>query len=535
VFIGRDRRSTPKSSSQSATLPRPGSEPSTPIPPSTRIYPRLTRRARLVACLGAFLALAGALATVVPIEAGTATTTVPRADPLNVVLILTDDERADIDRVPSVQRLAAQGVTFSRAFATTPACCPARAGILTGQYSHHNGVIGNGGQNAYPSFDESSNLAVWLQNAGYETALVGKYLNGYAVSGNHRVPPGWSDWRAIDSTAAQQRYYDYVLNENGRLVSYGRSPSDYNTTVLTRKAVEFIERAEGPFFLYFAPIAPHLPATPPPADPERTPTVPLQRVPSFNEGDLRDKPWRGRHARGLRPGAISFLERSIRDRQLDALAGVDRSVDQIASALERRRLLGRTVIVYASDNGFLWGEHRLGGKFWPYEESIRVPLVVRTPWRDVWGRTDDRLVLNIDLASTIADLAGIAPGLPQDGRSLVPLLTGATVPWRSGFVVEYLGRSLTGYGGPPPYRGIRTKQYLYVEYANGWRELYDHAGDPWQLRNVAADPAYAETRALLERRLAALYEAPPRDATPPPSTVDPGVGTTPGEHPLTRR
>jgi N-acetylglucosamine-6-sulfatase len=435
---------------------------------------------------------------------------------LNVVLVLTDDERADIERVPSVQRLAAQGITFNRAFATTPACCPARAGILTGQYSHHNGVVGNAGQNAYPSFDESSNLAVWLRDGGYETALVGKYLNGYAISGGHRVPPGWSDWRAIDSPAAQQSYYDYVLNENGRRVAYGDAPRDYSTTVLTRKAVGFIERAKGPFFLYFAPIAPHLPAIPPPERTEPTLALPLEWPPSFNEGDVRDKPWRLLHTRGLRPKAISFLDNSIKERQLAALESVDRGVDEIISTLERRGLLERTVIIYASDNGFLWGEHRLGGKMWPYEESIRVPFVVRTPWRNVWGRTDSRLVLNIDLASTIADLADVAPGVPQDGNSIVPLLRGATVPWRSGFVVEYLGESLVGQGGPPPYRGIRTKRYLYVEYRNGWRELYDLVHDPWQLQNVATDPAYAEIRPLLENRLERLYSEGTVDGAGPP-------------------
>ncbi len=207
-------------------------------------------------------ALAGGLAAASPFDTGGAgAARGADAARLNVVLILTDDERAGIDR-PTVQRLlGAEGVTFTRFFATTPVCCPARAGILTGQYSHHNGVVGNAGPNAYPSFDEASNLAVWLHDSGYETALVGKYLNGYPVSGDHRVPHGWSDWQAIDSTSAQQRYYGYDLNENGRLVHYGERSQDYSTSVLTGKAVDFLERAKGPFFLYFAPIAPHLPAT----------------------------------------------------------------------------------------------------------------------------------------------------------------------------------------------------------------------------------------------------------------------------------
>jgi N-acetylglucosamine-6-sulfatase len=433
---------------------------------------------------------------------------------LNVVLIVTDDERADIDRVPSVKRLlAAQGVTFTRFFATTPACCPARAGILTGQYSHHNGVVANSGPSSYPAFNERSNLAVWLHDAGYETALVGKYLNGYAVYGEQRVPPGWSDWQAIVS-APMQRYYNYVLNENGWLVPYGPAPGDYSTTVLTDKAVEFLEDARRPFFLLFAPLAPHLPATPPPDHGTRRPVRPLDRRPSFNESDVRDKPWRSWHPEPLRPRAVRYLSNSIRKRQLASLGALDRSVRTIVATLKRRGLLGRTVIIYASDNGFLWGEHRLGGKFWPYEESIRVPLVVRTPWRSVWGRTDNHLVGNIDLASTIAELTGVAPGLPQDGRSIVPLLRGADPPWRNGLVVEYLGGDLLRQGGPPPYRALRTRRYLYVAYLNGWRELYDLARDPWQLDNVAGAPAYAGVAEELAWRLDVLFHAPPRPAIP---------------------
>jgi arylsulfatase A-like enzyme len=304
-----------------------------------------------------------------------------------------------------------------------------------------------------------------------------------------------------------QRYYDYVLNENGRGVAYGDAPADYSTSVLTAKAVQFLRRVQQPFFLYFAPLAPHLPATPPPG--AGTALLPLRRMPpSFNEADVADKPWRALHARRLRPGAVDFLEREIVARQIEARQALDRSVRDVVATLKERHLLGSTIILYASDNGFLWGEHRLGGKVWPYEESIRVPLVVRTPW-DVGPRVDDRLVLNIDLASTIAELAEVTPGLPQDGRSLVPLLRGESPAWRDDFVIEYLGRSLLGQGGPPPYVGIRTRRYVYVAYANGWRELYDLGRDPWELRNVATDPAHELVRFRLERRLHTLYGQEP--------------------------
>jgi arylsulfatase A-like enzyme len=132
------------------------------------------------------------------------------------------------------------------------------------------------------------------------------------------------------------------------------------------------------------------------------------------------------------------------------------------------------------------------------------------PWSNAWGRTDRHLVLNVDLASTIADLAGVRPGLPQDGRSIVPLLHGQRPAWRSAFVVEYLGDSMLGRGGPPPYRALRSLRYLYVEYRNGWRELYDLVDDPWELRNVAGDPGSAAIERRLARRLSALFEQAPR-------------------------
>jgi arylsulfatase A-like enzyme len=173
-------------------------------------------------------------------------------------------------------------------------------------------------------------------------------------------------------------------------------------------------------------------------------------------------------------------------------------------ALQRKGVLDNTIVVYASDDGFMWGELRLGGKIWPYEESIRVPLVIRVPWQTAWGRTDGHMVLNIDFASTISELAGVKPGLPQDGRSLVPLLRRKSVLWRHDFVVEYLGESMYRDGGPPPFQALRDTRWLYVEYRNGRRELYDLRRDPYELRNVAADSRFAVLRQSLAVRLDVL-------------------------------
>ncbi len=423
---------------------------------------------------------------------------------LNLVVILADDERWDSSvRMTNVQRLlAAHGITFTNAFVTTSECCPSRASLLSGQYAHTTGVVQNFGPNSYPHFYERSNLAVWLRDAGYDTALIGKYLNDYTVYGNHHIPPGWSTWVAMDSVP-EERYYDYTLNENGKLVHYGTRVSDYSTSVLGRKARAFVASAKEPFFLYFTPIAPHLPATPLPRDAKTVLTLQNPR-PNFDERDISDKPWHAIYRRVLQPGAIHYLDHEIEDDQLRSLRDLDRQVGALVASLGKRGVLERTVVLYASDNGFLWGEHRLGGKIWPYEESIRVPLVIRVPWKSAWGTTSDPYVLNIDYASTLAELAGVKPRLPQDGRSLVPLLKGRAPPWRESFVVEYLGASQYYDGGPPPFRALRTTRWLYVEYLNGWRELYDLRVDPYEVRNRARDPATAAIRNRLNQRLAAL-------------------------------
>jgi arylsulfatase A-like enzyme len=198
----------------------------------------------------------------------------------------------------------------------------------------------------------------------------------------------------------------------------------------------------------------------------------------------------------------------VRIRQEESLLALDRSVKSVVQALKARHELDNTVILYTSDNGFLWGEHRLGGKVWPYEESTHVPLIVRTPWTHS-AKRNNQPVLNIDLASTISELAGVKPGLPQDGRSFVPFLHGEQVPWRHAFLVEYLGHDLLKQGGPPPYEAVQSRRNLYVEYQNGWRELYNLRKDPWELNNLAGDPTTALQQDKLSLMLQRLYVAPP--------------------------
>jgi arylsulfatase A-like enzyme len=434
--------------------------------------------------------------------------------PLNVVFIVSDDERIDGNTVMKNVRglLAAHGVTFTNFDVTTSMCGPSRATILSGQYSHHTGVTANFGPNGYPAFNDSSDLATWLQGAGYETALVGKYINDYSLDGNNAIPPGWNRWIAMDSVPLE-KYYNYDLNVNGKIVHYGDNPYDYSTSVLTNHALAFLRAARRPFFLYFAPVTPHLPAIPAPQDIGKLAELTPLDSPAVNQKTISSEPWATWHARSLTAAGRAYIE-DVRRNQLESLLSLDRSVKKIVDTLARRHLLDRTVIFYTSDNGFLWGEHRLGGKLWPYSESTHVPLIVRTPWTTANGTVNAKPVLNIDFGSTISALAGIRPGLPQDGASFVPMLYGKTIPWRTSYLIEYLGGNQLTRGGPPPYVAIRTPRYLYVQYRyHGWRELYDLRHDPYELRNIAADPAYANTIAVLSRQLQRQYDAPARSAT----------------------
>ncbi len=482
-----------------------------------RAFGSLTQRIASSATLQPFVRrvfwiwVAGALLLVFGVVGASAAKSTARArhqadQHLNVVVILSDDERVDGTTVmKNVQRLIADhGITFSDYHVTTSLCGPSRASILTGQYSHHTGVIQNFDKHVFA--EQRNDLPVWLHEAGYETALVGKYLNSATGLSRTGIPPGWDDWQAMDS-APMEAYYNYSINDNGRLVHYGSKPSDYSTDVLAHKAVQFIQQARHPFFLYFAPVAPHLPAIPANRDQGKLENIAPIHSPAFNQRNIGKEPWRFWH-KDLLSAAAQLYINHVRIRQEESLLALDRSVRSVVRALKARHELKTTVIVYTSDNGFLWGEHRLGGKVWPYQESTHVPLIVRAPWTTTAHR-NNQPVLNIDLAPTISELAGVKPGLPEDGRSFVPFLHGEQVPWRHDFLVEYLGQELLRKGGPPPYVAVQNRRHLYVEYKNGWRELYNLKKDPWELNNVAGNVRTKPLQATLGQILHKLYDAPP--------------------------
>jgi arylsulfatase A-like enzyme len=430
-----------------------------------------------------------------------------------ILLILTDDQRWDtLSSMASVQsELVGHGVTFENSFAVDPLCCPDRAGILTGQYPHTTGIWRNrppmGG---FPDFRDGSTVATWLHDAGYRTGLFGKYLNAY--EGTTYIPPGWDRWLAFAGASLDEgNYYDYEMNDDGRLVEHGDAPPDYSTSVISTAAQSFIPDSTGPLFLYVAPAAPHAPATPAPPDVGSFRDLPPFRPPSYGRVPQPDPPaWLARRA-GLTAQGMAKLDR-LRADSLASLLSVDRMVHDLVAALADTGRLSNSLIVFTSDNGLLWGEHGLTGKVVPYDESIRVPMVVR--YDPVVGtvRTDSHLVLNVDLAPTFAAVAGVqSPG--AEGASLLPLLEGTTTgpSWRTGFLIESMHQSHV-----PSYCGIRTDRYVYVVYETGEAELYDLQADPYELENLATDPGSAAVLSGFDLPLRDLCRDPPPGFTSPP-------------------
>lgn len=438
-------------------------------------------------------AVAGLVGLLVVLGGGPARADRPHAGDTSrpdIVLIVTDDQRWDtLWAMPSVQSLLVnEGVTFSNAFAVNPSCCPSRASILTGTYSHTNGVWRNSPPyGGFESFQDGSTVATWLQDAGYRTGLIGKYFNGY--ENTSYVPPGWDRWVAFtDKTYA---YYDYTLSVDGAPRALGWSDRHYSTDRLGRFAYRYIDRtpAEEPLFLYFAPNAPHGSGSGPPKVASRHSgsfeDLALWRPPSWYEPDLSDKPAYIREHQEI-------IRDRFRKRQYESLLAVDDAVKDIVTSLEETGRLDNTMIVFTSDNGMLWGEHGWRGKHVPYEESIRLPLVVR--FDPALEDTDDdrlgsrprrsrHLVNTTDLAPTIGEAAGVAtPG--AEGLSLMPLLAGEDPRWRRSLLFEHLGRP-SQEDSPPTYCGLRTKRYSYIAYETGERELYSIKEDPYQLFNLA--------------------------------------------------
>jgi N-acetylglucosamine-6-sulfatase len=457
----------------------------------------------------------------------------PNPQPLrpNIVFILTDDQRFDtvglthsLDGVTPVMptvvnELVNKGVTFENGYVTTDLCAPSRSSLLAAKYSHTTGVHDNGGvDGGFVAFDDSSTIPVWLKAAGYRTGIYGKYINGYSPFAPYQAP-GWDEWHVFKNVA----YFNYTLVENGALNSFGSADADYSTDVLRDKAVQFIHDSAGgpPFFLYFAPKAPHAPATPAPRHAGMFSAIPPWRPPNWNEADVSDKPaW----VQAISPwGPTKQANTDAFDRmQLECLQSVDEAIAAIIQALTDVGHLDDTMIVFASDNGYSWGSHRWQPKQCPYEECMRVPLVVRYAPLAPLPRTETGFGLNIDHGETIAELAGATPDPGVEGASLVRLLDGTAPGWRSDFLEEHWNGGPgdeTDVGPIPTYAEVRGMQWKYNEYLTDEAELYDELADPFELLNVVTDPMNAAVVSMMATRLRELRPGWP--SSPSGAFLDP--------------
>lgn len=480
----------------------------------------------------------------------------------NIVMVLTDDLSMNLlPYLPQVRRLAERGMTFDNSFVANSLCCPSRASLLTGGYPHTTQVLTNGGHNGgWPEFtyrrDDQHTFATSLQDVGYTTALMGKYLNGYFVDPPRStprlsVPPGWSEWYVAGGREGYSGF-DYTLNENGRLVRYGKRPTDYMTDVLSAKATDFIHRNAGagrPFLLEVSTFAPHAPYTPAPRHADLYPGLTYPRTTAFDHPGTGTAPTWLRGRPPLTAAEQTSIDAKFRKRA-QAMRAVDDLMREVTAALDREGVLDNTYVVFTSDNGYHMGERRLlPGKMTALDTDIRVPLVVAGPGVAPGSRSD-AMVATVDLCPTFTELGVGVPTSLVDGRSLVPLLRGENPPdWRTSVLVEHTEVNTdpeigpdkqAGDQYPPTYEALRLAGELYVEYADGEKEYYDLARDPDELVNRAGElppqraarlgaalEAYTACRGTTEctaaGRMATGDEPLPAPAPPPsgPASADP--------------
>ncbi len=464
----------------------------------------------------------------------------PAATGPNFVVVMTDDQRYDdMVTLPKTRRLIGEaGVTFTRYYASYPVCCPARATFLTGQYAQNHGVrclyqeCGGG----YFNLNQSNYLPVWLDRAGYASAHIGKFLNGYGEEIKlPNVPRGWTEWYGLvdHSTYRMWGYRMHIKgpgDDESRTRQFGgvrsRRPGLYQTDKLTDTAVDFIRRRAPdarPFFLSLAYLAPHHESghtqeltgklvRPAPRHAGRYAGRLLPRPAGFNESDLSDKPWFvGRWNRAITSRREAAIQQRWRERS-ESLLAVDDGVERIIGALRRTGELDRTYVLFTSDNGYMQGEHRIPqGKMVPYDPSTHLPLLIRGPGIPR-GRRTKALSGDVDLAPTIMQATPAEAFRPLDGRSLLPFARNVRIRRLRPFLHTTAGqaakgRSNTREGGArgtqprvPAWSAVRTTRWLYVEYRGGTRELYDLRRDPNELRSVIDDPR-VRTRARTLRRV----------------------------------
>ena len=450
-----------------------------------------------------------------------------------------------------------QGMSFSQFFVPQSLCCPARVTFLRGQYTHNHQVYTNipplgGFEKAHALGLENATVATALRNRGYHTALIGKYLNGYPLSDDQTyIPPGWDEWFSPVNNGGYGSY-NYTVNDNGVLRSYGNTPEDYITDVLAQEGVDFLDRTvtqfpNDPFFLFLSFYAPHSPANPAPRHIDLFPDAQVPRTAGFNEADMSDKPAFMQVAPSLTEAEIQQLDYQYR-RRAQSLQAVDEAIELLIQTLQSIGKLDNTYVFFVSDNGYHLGQHRLPvGKGTPYEEDIRLPLVVRGPGVPA-GVVRGDLTSMVDLAPTLVEIAGGSLPYSIDGRSLLPLLhsVAPVAGWRQSLLIEHyqglaqvvpdrpadwepldpMDRWLAGLPEQDTYyTALHTKRYIYIARLGPNEELYDTVYDSYQARNRWS-LAPATMRSQVEAFLAPMRNCAGQtcrtlEARPPPQWVVP--------------
>lgn len=477
----------------------------------------------------------------------------------------------DVQAMPyTLSLIGGRGITFNRYYVPYPLCCPSRVSLLTGRYAHNHNVRGNvppnGGFTGFKARQAyNHNLAPWLQAAGYRTVHIGKFLNGYGdepFDEGKDVPPGWNAWHSVLRADTHHYFYGYTLNDNGVLEGpfgdpgswetreYGErddfgcpaaplngKPCFYETDVFNRIAWEELSGTspEQPFYLQLDYTAPHgdfrRPAGPEPATRHYNTFAgapyPHSRSQGFNEGSVNDKP------RFIREAPYLSLQemhtyRVYYQKALESLRSVDEGVKVVVDTLGGLGRLRNTYIIFTSDNGFFYGEHRLtGGKFIAYEPATHLPLLIRGPGIKP-GSMSGELAANIDIAPTILELAGAKADKSIDGRSLVPYMRDPGLRSRRPILFESFvetndveasgqptaqrarqggrdgGASASIVAPPKDYIGIRLGPYKYIEWPSGEKEMYDITKDPYELNNIVRVRNLSPIRAFLHAQLVRL-------------------------------
>lgn len=468
----------------------------------------------------------------------------PAARP-NFLVVMVDDQannsfRRDV-QPETFSRLIDQGTAFKNSYATPPLCCPARAAFQTGQYPHNNGVLSND----YSLLKDPENtLGSWLQRAGYHTGFIGKYMNEYDTAPDtdegFRPGPGYDRWWSF---VGKPGYYDYTISDDGEREDFAEAPEDHSTSQITELSKDFLTSATGdqPFFLWTSYYSPHVRSggpdpycssrspIPEPEDEQSWLKATLPKSPAYDESDNSDKPPLFRGLPPLSKGARAKILRRYRC-TLQSMAGVDRGIAALDKTLKASGERRRTIVIYLSDNGYFFGEHRITyGKVWPYDPSARVPWAMRVPDQFLGGRHAPKEIRDpvgtIDLAPTILDLAMASPCVVDDGgarcrifdgRSIVPLLRGEKWDQDRDILLQ-IGQDCNGYSA------VRSPEYLYGEYyapareANHGKarigndgtpdcrmteaELYRINEDPNQLHNLLREPPVSKSEIELAARL----------------------------------